>query len=119
MSERRPAGAAVRHRRLYDAPPRPGAPANLVPLVERITPQIEAMAGASGSELSRGGMTTKIEAGKIATTGGIHMVIAPGRIDHPLRAVADGGRCTWFLTPANRSRRARNGSPVRSSRRAR
>jgi glutamate 5-kinase len=86
---------------LYDAPPRPEAPANLIALVERITPEIEAMAGASGSELSRGGMTTKIEAGKIATTGGIHMVIAPGRIMHPLRAVAEGGRCTWFLTPAN------------------
>ena len=40
---------------LYDAPPRPGMKANLIPLVERITPEIEAMAGASGSELSRGG----------------------------------------------------------------
>ena len=39
------------------------------------------MAGAAGSELSRGGMQTKIEAGKIATTGGIHMVIASGRVD--------------------------------------
>ena len=58
-------------------------------MVERITPEIEAMAGASGSELSRGGMTTKIEAGKIATTGGIHMVIASGRIEHPLRAIAE------------------------------
>src|SRR3954469_8487961 len=86
---------------LYDAPPQSGAQANLIPLVERITPQIESMAGASGSELSRGGMTTKIEAGKIATTGGIHMVIASGRITHPLRAIADNGRCTWFLTPAN------------------
>src|SRR5450756_160751 len=57
---------------LYDAPPQAGSQANLIPLVERITPQIESMAGASGSELSRGGMTTKIEAGKIATTGGIH-----------------------------------------------
>ena len=46
-------------------------------------------------------MTTKIEAGKIAATGGIHMVIASGRIEHPLRAIADIGRCTWFLTPAN------------------
>src|ERR1043165_4043959 len=56
---------------LYDAPPQNGANAKLIPLVERITPEIEAMAGASGSELSRGGMQTKIEAGKIATTGGI------------------------------------------------
>ena len=59
------------------------------------------MAGAAGSELSRGGMLTKIEAGKIATTGGIHMVIASGRVAHPLQAIADGTRCTWFLTPAN------------------
>jgi glutamate 5-kinase len=86
---------------LYDAPPSPGVTANLIPVVERITPEIEGMAGASGSERSRGGMMTKIEAGKIATTGGIHMVIASGRIAHPLRAVRDGGRCTWFLTPAN------------------
>jgi glutamate 5-kinase len=86
---------------LYDAPPGGGRAAKLVPLVERITPEIEAMAGASGSELSRGGMQTKIEAGRIATGGGTHMVIASGRIAHPLRAIADGARCTWFLTPAN------------------
>jgi glutamate 5-kinase len=46
-------------------------------------------------------MFTKIEAAKIATTGGTHMVIASGKIEHPLKAVAEGGRCTWFLTPAN------------------
>jgi glutamate 5-kinase len=86
---------------LYDAPPGGDVSANLVPVVERITPQVEAMAGASGSELSRGGMVTKIEAGKIATNAGTHMVIASGKTLHPLRAVADGGRCTWFLTPAN------------------
>ncbi len=86
---------------LYDAPPAGNAAAKLVPLVERITPTIEAMAGAAGSELSRGGMQTKIEAGKIAASGGTHMVIASGRIAHPLKAIADGARCTWFLTPAN------------------
>jgi glutamate 5-kinase len=86
---------------LYDAPPGAGTDAKLVPQVERITPEIESMAGAAGSELSRGGMQTKIEAGKIATAGGTHMVIASGRIAHPLQAIADGARCTWFLTPAN------------------
>jgi glutamate 5-kinase len=86
---------------LYDAPPGTGTNPNLVPLVERITPAIEAMAGAAGSELSRGGMQTKIEAGRIATAGGTHMVIASGRVTHPLQAIADGARCTWFLTPAN------------------
>jgi glutamate 5-kinase len=86
---------------LYDAPPGRGSDAKLVPIVRRITPEIEAMAGASGSELSRGGMLTKIEAGKIATTSGVHMVIASGHVDHPLKAIADGAACTWFLTPAN------------------
>ena len=86
---------------LYDAPPGGTRDATFVPLVARITAEIEAMAGASGSELSRGGMVTKIEAGKIATTAGTHMVIASGRIEHPLKAIAQSGRCTWFLTPAN------------------
>jgi glutamate 5-kinase len=86
---------------LYDAPPGTGAAARLVPRVERITPEIEAMAGAAGSGLSRGGMQTKIEAGKIATAAGTHMVIASGHLDHPLRAIEDGARCTWFLTAGN------------------
>jgi glutamate 5-kinase len=86
---------------LYDAPPATNANAQLIPVVERITPEIESMAGASGSELSRGGMVTKIEAGKIATNAGTHMVIASGKTLHPLRAIAEGARCTWFLTPAN------------------
>jgi glutamate 5-kinase len=59
------------------------------------------MAGDAGSQLSRGGMRTKIEAGKIATTAGTHMVIASGHIENPLQSIADGGPCTWFLTPAN------------------
>jgi glutamate 5-kinase len=86
---------------LYDAPPRDNPNAKLIPLVPRITAEIEAMAGDTGSRLSRGGMRTKIEAGKIATTGGTHMVIASGHIDNPLRSIAEGGACTWFLTPAN------------------
>ncbi len=86
---------------LYDAPPGRSADAKLIPLVERITPQIEAAAGDAASELSRGGMVTKIEAAKIATTAGTHLVIASGRVDHPLAAIAQGARCTWFLTPAN------------------
>jgi glutamate 5-kinase len=86
---------------LYDKPPGHESDAKLVPLVARITPEIEAMAGASGSELSRGGMFTKIEAGKIATSAGAHMVIASGRVAHPLQAFLSGAPCTWFLTPAN------------------
>jgi glutamate 5-kinase len=86
---------------LYTAPPAQDLTAQHIPLVERITPAIEAMAGGAASELSRGGMRTKIEAGKIATAGGTHMVIADGRAKNPLRRIVDGGRCTWFLTPSN------------------
>src|SRR3954463_14297214 len=86
---------------LYDAPPGANPSAKLVPVVESVTSEIEAMAGAAESELSRGGMYTKIEAAKIATTSGTHMLIASGKIEHPLQAIANGGRCTWFLTPAN------------------
>src|SRR5579864_1456516 len=85
---------------LYDKPPSEKG-AQRVPLVARISREIEAMAGASGSELSRGGMLTKIEAGKIATTAGAHMIIASGHVQHPLAAIAQGAACTWFLTPAN------------------
>ena len=86
---------------LYDAPPETTASAKHVPRVERITPAIEAMAGAAGSELSRGGMQTKIEAAKIVTGAGTHMIIASGRVDHPLRAIAEGARSTSFLAAGN------------------
>jgi glutamate 5-kinase len=61
------------------------------------------MAGGAASELSRGGMRTKIDAGKIATGAGCAMIIASGKVDHPLRAVEDGARSSWF---------APSGSPV-------
>jgi glutamate 5-kinase len=86
---------------LYDAPPDSNAGAQHISCVPRITPQIEAMAGSAGSELSRGGMQTKIEAGRIATNAGTHMVIASGVVEHPLRTIRQGARCTWFLTQAN------------------
>jgi glutamate 5-kinase len=86
---------------LYTAPPATDPDAKLIPVVKRITRDIEAMAGGAASELSRGGMRTKIEAAKIATAGGTHMVIADGRVKNPLRAIAEGARCTWFLTPSN------------------
>jgi len=85
---------------LYDKPPAAGG-AKRIDVVARITPEIEAMAGVSASTLARGGMLTKIEAGKIATTAGTHMLIASGHVAHPLQAVAEGAPCTWFLTPAN------------------
>ncbi len=85
---------------LYDSPPAQNPNARLIPVVPRITAEIEAMAGGAASELSRGGMTTKIEAGKIATAGGAHMVIADGQKSNPVGRIARGEPCTWFLTPS-------------------
>jgi glutamate 5-kinase len=86
---------------LYTAPPGKGIDARRLDVVRAITPDIEAMAGDAGSELSRGGMVTKIEAGKIALSAGSHMIIASGKVMHPLRAIAAGAPCTWFLAPSD------------------
>ncbi len=86
---------------LYTAPPALDPSATLIPVVERIDAAIEAMAGGAASIDSRGGMRTKVEAAKIATAGGTHMVIADGRVFQPISRIRDGGRCTWFTTPSN------------------
>lgn len=85
---------------LYTAPPgRKGAA--FLPVVEEITPEIEAMAGKPVSGVGSGGMITKIEAGKIALGAGCNMVIASGHEMHPLKRILDGARCTWFLANAS------------------
>ncbi|HLV84406.1 MAG TPA: PUA domain-containing protein, partial [Devosia sp.] len=76
------------------------------PEIHAITPAIEAMAGGAASHLSRGGMTTKVEAGKIATQAGTAMIIAKGTDSHPLQALAEGGRHTLFH-PAHSRAQAR------------
>ena len=98
---RRPPRPSFRHRRALHGAAGANPHATFLPRVARITPEIEAMAGTAGSELSRGGMQTKVEAGKIATAAGTAMVIASGRELHPLRAIAEGARCTWFAADAN------------------
>ncbi|MEM7299470.1 MAG: glutamate 5-kinase [Pseudomonadota bacterium] len=75
--------------------------AEFISHVEQISPRIEAMAGSAGSELSRGGMVTKIEAGKIATTAGTEMVITSGHRLNPLAALDKGERATWFAARQN------------------
>lgn len=64
--------------------------------VERITPEIEAMAGDGISGLSKGGMITKLMAAKVATAAGCAMAITEGTLCNPLRLLEDGAPCTWF-----------------------
>lgn len=70
---------------LYTAPPGSSVDAHRLDVVFEITRDIEAMAGDVGSELSKGGMKTKIEAGKVARAAGCDMLIASGKLMNPLR----------------------------------
>jgi glutamate 5-kinase len=81
---------------LYTAPPHLDPNATFLETIAEITPEIEAMAGGAASELSRGGMRTKIDAGKIATASGCAMIIASGKTDNPLSAIENGARSSWF-----------------------
>ncbi|KQW27856.1 glutamate 5-kinase [Rhizobium sp. Root274] len=81
---------------LYTAPPHLDPDARFLDTIEEITPEIEAMAGGAASELSRGGMRTKIDAGKIATSAGCAMIIASGKPLNPLAAIENGARHSWF-----------------------
>ncbi|MGI9350107.1 MAG: glutamate 5-kinase [Rhizobiaceae bacterium] len=80
----------------YSGVPGKQADAERIDRIFKITPEIEAMAGDAGTELSRGGMVTKLEAAKIATSAGTAMAIASGRESHPLKALFEGGVATWF-----------------------
>ena len=86
---------------LYTAPPGTDPNARRLDEVRAITPEIEAMAGDVGSELSRGGMKTKVEAGRIALAAGAHMVIASGKVQHPLAQLDEGAPCTWFIAQSD------------------
>ena len=63
---------------LYSADPHKSNNAELIPIVTEINDDIESIAGGAGTALGKGGMATKINAGKIATEAGIDMVIMNG-----------------------------------------
>ena len=63
---------------LYDQPPKDHPQAHLIPVVHAITPQIEQMAGGSGSDRGTGGMVTKLSAAKIALESGFAMSLING-----------------------------------------
>ncbi|HYP28111.1 MAG TPA: glutamate 5-kinase [Blastocatellia bacterium] len=96
---------------LYTANPNDSSEARLVPVVEEITPEVEALVdegrSAGGPKLGRGGMRTKIEAARIATRTGCAAVIASGKLpDVIARVFAGEDLGTLFLPkPGLRGRR--------------
>lgn len=88
---------------LYTANPQTHPDAKLVSLVQEITPAIEASAGGVGSSRGTGGMATKIQAAKAATSSGIHMVIASGAEKNAVSRILAGENIgTLFLSRENR-----------------
>jgi len=85
---------------LYSADPNRDPTARFIHEVRQLTPEIEAMAGRSGSQLGSGGMAAKIAAARIALAAGCHMCIAAGAPRHPLRRIEEGAECTWFIPTA-------------------
>jgi len=88
---------------LYNADPGSNADAEHIPVVRKITDEIQAMAGETKSEIGSGGMSTKVQAARIATLAGCSTIIASGVIERPLEVLAAGGKCTVFRadgTPA-------------------
>jgi len=94
---------------LYTADPHRNPDATLIKQVEKITPEIESLAGDAGSRIGTGGMITKIEAAKLATSSGITVVIADGHEKDVLNRIACGeGIGTRFLpTPKHIDSRKR------------
>ncbi len=85
---------------LYTADPRQNPEATL--LVDAIAgdPALEKMAGGAGSELSKGGMLTKVLAAKLACQTGATTIIASGHEPHVLTRLLTGEKIGTSLTPA-------------------
>ena len=88
---------------LYTANPQTHPEAVIVSEVAEITPEIEASAGGVGSARGTGGMATKIQAAKAATSSGIHLVIASGTEKNAITRVLQGEELgTLFVSRENR-----------------
>ena len=88
---------------LYTANPQTHPDAVIVPEVAEITPEIEASAGGVGSARGTGGMASKIQAAKAATSSGIHLVIASGTEKNAITRVLQGEELgTLFVSRENR-----------------
>ena len=88
---------------LYTADPRTHKTATLIERIDRVTPDIEAIAGGSESGRGTGGMVTKLQAAKLATGGGSDVFIADGRERNTLYRLATGEHVGTML-PARKSR---------------
>ncbi|MEL7568158.1 MAG: glutamate 5-kinase [Dehalobacterium sp.] len=84
---------------LYTGNPKENPQAKLMPLIENITPEIEALAGGVGTDLGSGGMLTKIQAAKISGNSGIPMIIAQGKDPAVIDDILEGREVGTLFLP--------------------
>jgi glutamate 5-kinase len=82
---------------LYTGNPNQNKDAVHLPQIDHINDDIMAMAGAANAQYASGGMVTKLEAGRISTAAGCHMIICDGRDPEPLLRLENGARCSCFI----------------------
>ena len=88
---------------LFTADPNLDSTARPIPVVTAFTDEIEALGGPSADGRGRGGMTTKLEAAKLATASGVDSIVASGRQPDVIRRLVRGENLgTFFPTSATR-----------------
>ena len=87
---------------LYTADPHEDTTAELIPTIKRFDRSISAIAGGPRDQKGRGGMATKIEAARFATTNGVNVVIAGGMEPEVLANLMQGVRIGTYC-PASHS----------------
>jgi glutamate 5-kinase len=86
---------------LYSGNPHDDESARHIARVDHVTPAIMKMAGTANASYASGGMVTKLEAARIATSAGCSMIICDGRDPRPLTALEAGARNTIFTAEAS------------------
>lgn len=84
---------------LYTADPHVDPGATLIKRVEHIDETIESLAGKSHTDYSQGGMSTKIEAARLATASGIPTVICSGAEPDVVMRLARGEEIGTLFVP--------------------
>nr|ADI19357.1 glutamate 5-kinase [uncultured Chloroflexi bacterium HF0500_03M05] len=92
---------------LYTADPHLDDSAHLIPTIERMDTDIEALGGDSWGDQGRGGMATKLEAARLATNSGVNVVIASGLERDILPRLAKGERIGTFIAATGTKKESR------------
>jgi glutamate 5-kinase len=92
---------------VQSADPRRAPDAPVIDELDRITPELERAVGGRGSELSSGGMASKIAAAWVATFSGTGVVVAPAARPSVLASIARGERIGTYFHPRHKRESAR------------